>query len=112
VEKAGSFTQTQRLLQWREKALDPPGQAQSELQFFYLLGKRIRERLAGSVDPRDRTLLELTWDYPVDDEGEIIPEAVLQEINGRHLTGEQAGKLLAGFSELAADGTTEGGCWI
>ena len=26
VEKAGSFTNTQRLVQWRDKALDPPGE--------------------------------------------------------------------------------------
>ncbi len=31
VEKAGSFTQTQRMLQWREKAVEPPGDARSEL---------------------------------------------------------------------------------
>ncbi|RDH11260.1 formate dehydrogenase, partial [Tsukamurella pulmonis] len=54
VEKAGSFTQTQRMLQWRHQAVQPPGQAQSELDFFYELGLRIRERLAGSTDERDR----------------------------------------------------------
>ena len=30
AEKEGSFTNTQRLLQWREKAVDPPGDARSE----------------------------------------------------------------------------------
>ena len=33
VEKEGHFTNTQRLLQWRDKALDPPGDARSELHF-------------------------------------------------------------------------------
>ena len=33
VEKAGSFTQTQRLLQWRHQALAPPGQCQSCLLY-------------------------------------------------------------------------------
>src|SRR3954449_10914320 len=46
VEKAGTFTQTQRMLQWREKAVEPPGDARSELWFFYHLGKRVRERLS------------------------------------------------------------------
>ena len=64
VEKAGSFTQTQRLLQWRHKAVEPPGDCQSELQFFFELGKRIRAKLADSTDERDRPLLDLTWDYP------------------------------------------------
>ena len=27
VEKAGTFTQTQRMLQWRHKAVEPPGDA-------------------------------------------------------------------------------------
>ncbi|GAB3699589.1 molybdopterin-dependent oxidoreductase [Mariniluteicoccus flavus] len=112
AEKSGTFTQTQRLLQWRHKAVNPPGDAQSELQFFHLLGQRIREKLAGSTDERDRALLDLTWDYPLDDEGEVSPEAVLQEINGRHVSGEKAGELLSAYTEMEADGSTSGGCWI
>src|SRR5262245_36602867 len=64
VEKEGTFTNTQRLLQWREKALDPKGDCRSELWFMYHLGRIIRDRLAGSTDPKDRPVLELTWDYP------------------------------------------------
>ena len=83
VEKDGTFTKTQRLLQWHHKAVEPPGDARSELWFFYHLGRLIRERLAGSTDERDRPLLDLTWDYPIDGEhGEPDAEAVLQEING------------------------------
>ena len=29
VEKAGSFTQTQRMLQWRHKAVNPPGECRA-----------------------------------------------------------------------------------
>jgi formate dehydrogenase major subunit len=112
VEKAGTFTQTQRLLQWRHKAVNPPGDCQSELEFFFELGKRIRAKLAGSDDPRDRPLLDLTWDYPLDEEGEISSAAVLQEINGRHLTGDKAGELAGMYTELKADGSTSCGCWI
>ena len=112
TEKAGSFTQTQRMVQWRDKAVDPPGDAQSDLQFAFELGRRIRQKLADSTDPRDRPILDLTWDYPVDEDGEIQAEAVLAEINGRHLTGERAGQPLGGFAEMAADGSTDGGCWI
>jgi formate dehydrogenase major subunit len=112
VEKAGSFTQTQRLLQWRHKAVEPPGDCQSELHFFYELGKRIRARLAGSTDERDRPLLDLTWDYPTDEHGDPDGEAVLAEINGYHLTGPGAGKPVSSFTELRADGSTTAGCWI
>ena len=52
-------------------------------------GRTDPARLADSDDPRDRPILiGLTWDYPVNDHGDIDPEAVLVEINGRwHLTG-------------------------
>ena len=91
TEKAGTFTQTQRLVQWRHKAVNPPGDAQSELDFFFELGKRVREKLKGSTDPRDRPLLDMTWDYPVDEEGEVDPESVLAEINGYYVGGEKDG---------------------
>lgn len=112
VEKAGSFTQTQRMLQWHHKAVEPPGDCRSELQFFYELGKRIRAKLADSTDERDRPLLDLTWDYPEDEHGEPEADAVLQEVNGRHLTGDKAGELLSSYTEMKADGSTSGGCWI
>ncbi len=112
TEKAGSFTQTQRMLQWHHKAVPPPGDAQSELEFFFELGKRVREILADSTDPRDRPLLDLTWDYPLDADGEIDAEAVLAEVNGRHLTGDKAGQPLSAYTEMKADGSTDGGCWI
>ncbi len=112
VEKSGTFTQTQRMLQWRHQAIRPPNDAQSELDFFYDLGVRIRQRLAGSADERDRPLLDLTWDYPQDEHGEVDGEAVLREINGYHLSGERAGQLLDTFTQMKADGSTSGGCWI
>lgn len=112
VEKSGSFTQTQRLVQWRHQAVAPPGDAQSELEFFFELGNRIRERLADSTDPRDRPLLDLTWDYPLDEQGEVDPVSVLAEINGRFETGEQAGEPLSNYGQMRTDGSTSGGCWI
>jgi formate dehydrogenase major subunit len=115
VEKDGTFTQTQRMLQWHHQAVEPPGDCRSELHFFYLLGQKIRERLAGSADERDRPVLDLTWDYAVDGSDEPSADAVLREINGWHLTGEdhsERGDLLSSFTEMKADGSTAGGCWI
>ncbi len=112
TEKAGSFTQTQRMVQWREKAVNPPGDCQSELDFFYDLGCRIREKLQDSTDPRDRPLLDLTWDYPTDELGEVDAESVLKEINGYVTKGPDTGRPLSAFAEMKADGSTAGGCWI
>ena len=115
VEKDGTFTQTQRMLQWHHKAVEPPGDARSELHFFYTLGKKIRERLAASAEERDRPVLDLTWDYGVDGSDAPSADAVLREINGWHLTGKdhnKRGDLLSSFTEMKPDGSTSGGCWI
>ncbi|MBW3641066.1 MAG: molybdopterin-dependent oxidoreductase, partial [Actinobacteria bacterium] len=112
VEKAGSFTQTQRMLQWRHKAVDPPGDCRSELEFYYRLGVLVQDRLAGSTLERDRPVLDLTWDYRLDTRGEPDAESVLAEINGRFLAGPRAGEPVDGFTDLRADGSTDGGCWI
>jgi formate dehydrogenase major subunit len=110
VEKEGTFTQTQRMLQWREKAVEPPGDCRSELWFFYHLGRIMRERLAGSTLPRDRALLDLAWDYPVHGEhDEPDAETVLKEINGYET---DTGRPLSTFLEYRKDGSTTGGCWI
>ena len=52
TEKSGSFTNTQRMLQWHHTAVEPAGDARSDLWFAYHLGRRIREKLAG-VHGRD-----------------------------------------------------------
>ena len=56
-EKEGTLTNTQRLLQWHDKALDPPGDCRSDAWFVYNLGKRLKELYAGSTEPRDQPLL-------------------------------------------------------
>ena len=53
-KRTARFTQTQRMLQWHHKAVEPPGDARSELHFFFHLGKIIKERLASSTLERDR----------------------------------------------------------
>jgi formate dehydrogenase major subunit len=109
TEKNGSFTNTQRMLQWHHLAKEPDGAARSELWFMFHLGRLLREKLAGSTDEMDRPLLELTWDYPT--EGSIAEpnaEAVLAEINGWDADGE----LLGSYEQLNEDGSTACGCWI
>ncbi len=135
TEKSGSFTNTQRMLQWHHTAVEPAGDARSDLWFTYHLGRRIREKLAAAAaglspgagaadaagaagagaagseaaDQRDRPVFDLTWDYPT--EGpleEPDAEAVLAEING----WDADGKPLSSFGQLADDGSTACGCWI
>jgi formate dehydrogenase major subunit len=127
-EKEGSLTNTQRLLQWHNKAVDPSGDRRSDAWFLYNLGKRLKQLYADSTDSKDQPLLNLTWDYDFDEpprlpdgtlsriEGEPDLEKVLMEMNGYRLdeadphTGRP--RLVSGFSELKDDGTTACGCWV
>jgi len=110
AEKEGCFTNTQRLVQWRQKAVDPPGDARSDAWFVYHLGRRLKQRAARDPRPRNAGLNALTWDYTLKaPHDEPDNEEVLQEINGRRVAD---GSLVSGFTELEADGSTACGCWI
>jgi formate dehydrogenase major subunit len=109
TEKNGSFTNTQRMLQWHHQAVEPAGSARSELWFYYHLGRLLRQKLAGSSDEMDRPLLELQWDYPTEGSiAEPTAAAVLAEINGWDADGEP----LTSYEQLNEDGSTACGCWI
>jgi formate dehydrogenase major subunit len=82
AEKEGAFTNTQRLLQWREKAVDPPGDARSDAWFIHQLALRLKAKAQESNDPIDEPLRALDWWYPEDELGDTKMEAVLAEING------------------------------
>jgi formate dehydrogenase major subunit len=109
IEKDGTFTNTQRMVQFHHKAQEPVAEQRSDLWFVYHLARRVRELLSDSRDERDRPVLELTWDYPTEGQHQDPnAEAVLAEINGR----DADGKMLSGYTELKADGSTSCGCWI
>ncbi len=127
AEKEGTLTNTQRLIQWHDKALDPPDDCRSDAWFVYNLGKRLKQLYADSKEKKDQPLLKLTWDYDHDEpprlpdgnisriEGEPDVAKVLKEINGYSLTetdGEGRPKQLGSYAELKDDGTTACGCWI
>jgi formate dehydrogenase major subunit len=109
VEKDGTYTNTQRLVQYRQKAVEPPGDARSELWFFYHLGRLIKAKLADSDDPRDAPVKAVTWDYEVQGpKAEPMADDVLKEISGHGPDGE----LIPDYTKLRDDGSTRCGCWI
>ena len=126
--KAGTFTNTQRLIQWHEKAVDPDGDCRSDLWLVWNLGRRLKQLYAGSTKKQDQAIQALTWDYeelvhqPLADgshskiQDEPDAERVLQEINGYSLANSDPAtgkpKLLTSFSELKDDGSTASGGWI
>ena len=129
AEKEGAFTNTQRLLQWREKAVDPPGDCRSEGWFMHHLALRLIAKAQQSNDPIDEPLRALDWWYPEDEHREPKMESVLAEINGWQTEAQPGadgvlfggvdregqphhGPQLDGFPDLKDDGSTTCGCWI
>lgn len=110
VEKAGTFTNTQRLLQFHEQAIEPPGDARSESWFIYHLGRRLKAKASAHPSQKNAALNALTWNYST--HGRIAEPRVLEivkEINGYTVA---EGKPVSGFADLKADGSTACGCWI
>jgi formate dehydrogenase major subunit len=118
TEKEGSLTNSGRWAQWRPRAVDPPGDARSDL---WILDRLVRElkRLyaAGGVFPNP--IVELTWDDTPD--GRPDPHSVAREINGRFLadvevaaSGERfrRGDQVPSSALLADDGSTASGNWL
>jgi formate dehydrogenase major subunit len=109
TEKDGSFTNTQRLLQWHHKAVEPQDDARSDLWFYYHLGRVIKAKLAASTESIDRPVLDLAWDYPTEGSlAEPSAQAILREIGGLDASGHP----LSSYNELKDDGSTSCGCWI
>jgi formate dehydrogenase major subunit len=110
AEKAGAFTQTQRMLQWRQKAIDPPGDARSEAWFMHQLALRLIAKANQSNDPLDEPLRTLDWWYPEDEMGDPDVEAVLAEINGWYtLTGENVQRSTSNAQRSTADVAKDNG---
>src|SRR3954454_11843348 len=98
AESDGSFTNTQRMLQWHFKAAEAPGQCRTDLWFTHQLALRLKKMYAQSELPRDQGIRNLLWEFDLDEAGqrgsgaagppgEPDPHKVLREING-YVTGQ------------------------
>jgi formate dehydrogenase major subunit len=116
AEGQGTFTNTQRLLQQHDKAVDPPDDCRTDLWFTYHLGRRLKELYKDSKDPKDWPIKNLLWDYmdPKENEQWRIkdePSAalIMKEINGYTWADK---KPVKSFADLKDDGSTACGAWI
>ena len=110
TEKDGSFTNTQRLLQWHWQAVEPKHDCRSDLWFYFHLGRIIKQKLGDSKEPRNELIRMLRWEYPTHSQmQEPSAEAVLAEIGGQEIA---SGTFLDTYKKLRDDGSTECGCWI
>ncbi|HJZ56798.1 MAG TPA: molybdopterin dinucleotide binding domain-containing protein, partial [Gemmataceae bacterium] len=121
AEADGSLTNTQRLMQFHEKAVDPPDDARSDTWFTVHLGLRLKELYKDSPLPRDAGIKALVWDYidPHENEpwrikDEPSARLILKEINGYRVMpgGLKPSPPVNTFGELKDDGSTACGAWI
>lgn len=114
AEEEGSFTNTQRLLQWHYAAAPPPGDCRSDNWFTYNLGRRLKRLYADSPLERDRGFQHLTWDFDPDGPphvpGDPDAEKILKEINGYQT--DDPGQHLRSSNDLRDDGSTTCASWI
>jgi len=118
AEMEGTYTNTQRLLQFHDKAADPPGDCRSDTWFTHQLALRLKRLYADSTLPRDQGFKALTWDFDYDPghyptntriQGEPDIMKINLEING-YLTGTRTP--VDGFGNLKDDGSTTCASWI
>jgi len=115
AEYEGSFTNTQRMLQWHFKAADPPGDCRTDLWFTHQLARRLKKLYASSSLSRDQGFQALVWEYDSDDDherqrGEPDALKILKDINGYYTA--EPDRHLPGFGELKDDGSTTCASWI
>ena len=123
AEKDGSFTNSARWIQWKWKALDPPGQIKSDQEILARIFLAVRDlyRKEGGALPEQ--VLNVDWSYT----NPAAPDLseVLKELNGRALADlpdpadktkakmlKTAGQQLDGFAQLQDDGSTLCGNWL
>lgn len=116
AEYEGSFTNTQRMLQWHFMAAKAPGECRTDTWFYYNLGKRLKRAYTNSMLPRDQGWKNVLWDFEPDPgteppyPGEPDALKILREINGYYT--DRPTEHLPGFAALEHDGSTTCASWI
>lgn len=105
MEKDGTITGSGRLVQWRYKAVNPPGEAKSDAEIIDALFRRVRDLYKDSASPKDLPFRNASWSY----QQASLAESVLKEIGGFDL---KTGQPVNGIADLQPDGSTSSGAWI
>src|ERR1700682_1110272 len=121
AEKDGTFTNSARWLQWKWKALDPPGQAKADQEIVsrvFLAVQALYKKEGGALP---EAVLNVSWSYA----NPVNPDLseVLKEMNGKALADlhdpadptkviKTAGQQIDAFGQLMDDGSTSCGNWL
>jgi formate dehydrogenase major subunit len=120
AEKDGSFVNSARWIQWKWKAIDPPGDAKADQEIVARIFLKVRELYEKEGGAFPDALRAVNWWYS----NPVSPslDEVAKEINGWALADVKdpktqqvtvkAGSQLAKFADLRADGSTLSGNWL
>ena len=122
-EKEGSVTNSGRWMQWRYKAVDPPGQAKTTGDILTELIWRLKKIYAQKKGKSQEAIMNLSWDFSnLKPDGTIQlfdPHKAAKEINGYFLKNKlidgevfQRGTQIPHQKYLLADGATACGNWL
>ena len=106
-EKIGSINNSGRWIQWREKAVEPPGECKSDFEMMMLIWEKLCElyRKEGGTCPDQ--ILKTNMNYRINGKADL--RALCWALNGYTVKDQ---KLIPGYAALKADGTTACGIWI
>ncbi|MGE3177789.1 MAG: molybdopterin dinucleotide binding domain-containing protein, partial [Vicinamibacterales bacterium] len=119
AEKDGSFVNSARWIQWKWKAVDPPGDAKPDQEIIARIFLKVRELYRREGGPLPEPIEHLNWWYT----NPLVPalDEVCKELNGwaiedvKDASGAvvvKAGSQLSRFLDTRADGSTMSGNWL
>jgi formate dehydrogenase major subunit len=128
VEKEGSISNSGRWMQWRYKAVNPPGQALPDGDIMTEIFFKVRDLYRKEGGPNAGAITRLTWNYgkfSADGKYHLDVHAIAKDINGYFLEDRELvdpatkqkkifkkGTLVPTFALLQDDGSTSSGNWI
>jgi formate dehydrogenase major subunit len=119
AEKDGTFVNSARWIQWKWKAVDPPGEAKADQEIIARIFLKVRELYERDGGTYPDPIRSLDWWYTNPTSPSL--DEVCREINGwavadvRDASGAvvlRQGQQLSGFLDTRADGTTASGNWL
>ncbi len=121
AETSGSFTNSGRVIQWRWKAANGPGEAKDDTEIMATLFLKLKDMYAKDGGAYAEPIQKLTWAYRIPTKPS--PEELMMEYNGKALADVldpkdptkvlvKAGDQLPSFAMLRDDGSTTCGNWI
>ena len=121
AEKDGTFINSARWMQWKWKAVDPPGDAKTDQEIMARIFLAVRDLYAKEGGALPEQVLNVTWSYTNPAAPDLTE--VLKEINGKALADipdpkdktknvRLAGQQIENFGQLQDDGSTMCGNWL